>query len=604
MHKTEFIIKDEDARRLRLRILLLENENEDLHEQLAVADDRIDGLEQEGDEVRAELDNTRDDLQRQEQESRIQARELNIMKVCSDLSVRVLSANCLQTELNAMNGVSMDSTKALTEKLALARELGTLKPELEHLRSQAVYQQAVLSEKLALQRQVNTLEVELETEKRAIKRISEKSKNKDKELELQQKVEELQKELSREKREKDKARKATEKGLTSSKLSNRSTENGGCDNEGHIELQQKLEAVQKVLDDERRQKEKARGQLQKELDDSETRSTLLEGKVDHIRTKLRVAKEELKECQAELEEARTGAARGPSTVRKAEPLGLGLSLSLAKSARKRPATEISTDVTIGTPDGTALRGKKRSRMDQTSRPGEKTSRPGEKSNFSITPYLNRTVSKLKLPLVHESNEDAAETTTGTATGSLDDSQQLEDESSGLLFDENSPSRYKSKPKAVTPEEQPAKKNALVEASPGMANRKRAPSGSRSISLLGMVTQEDSVENEEPDLATTNTSIGREVVTTSKVPVKGADEAGPKKKKRKLLSGGKTIFDEVEASATKRPAKISLGRPRSAGRGVVAGTKGVGIGSFGSIGGFGTFSPLKKDKKSFGGSVLA
>jgi hypothetical protein len=493
--------------------------------------------------------------------------------------------NVQQTELSAMNGVSMDSTKALTEKLALARELATLKPELEHLRSQAAFQQSVLSEKLALQRQVNTLEVELETEKRATKRISEKSKNKDRELELQQKVEELQKELAREKREKEKLRKEAEKGLTSSKLSNRSIGIGACDNDGHAELQQKLE-------DERRQNEKARGQLQERLDDSEARSTLLEGKVDHIRTKLRVAKEELKECQAELEEARTGAPRGPSTVRKGE------SLLLSKSTRKRPATEMSTDVTIGTPDGT-IRGKKRSRMDQTSRPGEKTSRPGEKSNFSITPYLNRTVSKIKLPLVHESGEDAAETTSGTATGPLDDSH-LEDDSSSLLIDENSPSRYKSKPKATIPEDQPAEKKALVEASPAVTNKSRESSFSRSLNLLQMVIEDDGGENEEPDVGSTGNSIEREVVTTSKVPVKDADAAGPKKKKRKLLNGGKTIFDEVEASATKR--QVSLTRPRSAGRGMIAGNKG--IGAFGSIGGFGTFSPLKKEKKTFGGSVLA
>lgn len=82
------IIKDEDARRLRLKILLLENENDDLHQQLGSADDRIDALEQEGDEVRTELDSTRDDLQRQETESRIQARELSIMKVCLHLSIR------------------------------------------------------------------------------------------------------------------------------------------------------------------------------------------------------------------------------------------------------------------------------------------------------------------------------------------------------------------------------------------------------------------------------------------------------------------------------------------------------------------------------------
>lgn len=82
MRKTDVIIREEAARRLRLKILLLENENNDLHDQLALADDRIDGLEQEGDEARAELDDARDDMQRQEAEFRTKTRELNILKVC------------------------------------------------------------------------------------------------------------------------------------------------------------------------------------------------------------------------------------------------------------------------------------------------------------------------------------------------------------------------------------------------------------------------------------------------------------------------------------------------------------------------------------------
>jgi hypothetical protein len=502
----------------------------------------------------------------------------------------VVSVNSLQAELTTMNGMSMDSTKMLTEKLALARELATLKPELEHLRSQAAYQQTVLSEKLALQRQVSTLEVELETEKRATKRISEKSKNKDKELELQQKVEDLQKELAREKREKEKARKDAEKELATSKISSRAAANGTIDHAGDTEYQKRLEALQKVLDDERRDREKALAKIQKELDDSEARSTLLEGKVDLIRTKFRATKEQLKECKAELEEVRAAAARGPSTVRKGE--------NLLMSVRKRPAAEMSTDVIIGTPDAATTRGKKRGRMDQTSR-------PGEKSNFSITPYLNRTVSKMKLSLAQAGSEDAAETTNGTATGSLEDSQLLEDESSGLLYDENSPSaRHKSKPKKITPEEQPTEKMALGEASPSISNKRRDLKHSRSISSLAAMAEEGDGENEEPDLAPTSTSFEKEVVTISKVPIKGGDEAGPKKKKRRLISGGKTIFDEIEASATKRPAKVSLGQPRSVGKSIVAGTKGVGRGGFGTIGGFGTFSPLKKEKKSFGGSFLA
>src|SRR5689334_23121947 len=81
LRNTEMIMKDEGARRLRLRILLLENENDELHEQLAVGDDRNDLLEQTTAELRDQLSDTQEDFRRQEAELRVQGRELNNLKV-------------------------------------------------------------------------------------------------------------------------------------------------------------------------------------------------------------------------------------------------------------------------------------------------------------------------------------------------------------------------------------------------------------------------------------------------------------------------------------------------------------------------------------------
>jgi chromosome segregation ATPase len=81
LRNAELIIKDEGSRRLRLRILMLENENDDLHEQLALGDDRIDVLEQENQEIRSQLDRAQEDVLRQENELRTQSRELNNLKV-------------------------------------------------------------------------------------------------------------------------------------------------------------------------------------------------------------------------------------------------------------------------------------------------------------------------------------------------------------------------------------------------------------------------------------------------------------------------------------------------------------------------------------------
>lgn len=81
IRNSDLINKDEAARRLRLRILLLEDENDELHEQLAIADDRIDGLEQECSELRKQLDKAEIETRRRETELRARARELSNLKV-------------------------------------------------------------------------------------------------------------------------------------------------------------------------------------------------------------------------------------------------------------------------------------------------------------------------------------------------------------------------------------------------------------------------------------------------------------------------------------------------------------------------------------------
>ncbi len=81
LRNAELIIKDEGARRLRLRILMLENENDDLHEQLALGDDHINALEQEEEELQTALARSKEDSCRQEAQLRVHVRELNNLKV-------------------------------------------------------------------------------------------------------------------------------------------------------------------------------------------------------------------------------------------------------------------------------------------------------------------------------------------------------------------------------------------------------------------------------------------------------------------------------------------------------------------------------------------
>lgn len=93
LRSADMIVKDESARRLRLRILLLENENDELHEQLALADDKIDGLEQEGDELRSNLEVTQEDSNQHENELRNLTRELKNLKVFQTVASSIALTN-------------------------------------------------------------------------------------------------------------------------------------------------------------------------------------------------------------------------------------------------------------------------------------------------------------------------------------------------------------------------------------------------------------------------------------------------------------------------------------------------------------------------------
>ncbi len=187
----------------------------------------------------------------------------------------------------------MDSTKLLTEKLTLARELSALKPEVDHLRSQAVSHQSLLAEKLSLERQLSTMQVELETEKRATQRALDKE---------------------------------------------------GKSQAEDAKLESRLESLQADLAKERRERQKAEREAQKESTASQHRITTLESRLDACRNKLKSTKEQLKEAQTSLQTAqasnhgrssRVSASINPTT--------------LVGNPRKRTAAQIDADTIIGTP---------------------------------------------------------------------------------------------------------------------------------------------------------------------------------------------------------------------------------------------------------------
>jgi uncharacterized protein YutD len=97
IRKSDFIIQDEAARRLRLRILLLEDENDELHEQLAIEDDRVVELEQGCAELQRQVEQAETTSHRYEAELRTKARELSNLKV-------LLQTGAIQLETDSFAG--------------------------------------------------------------------------------------------------------------------------------------------------------------------------------------------------------------------------------------------------------------------------------------------------------------------------------------------------------------------------------------------------------------------------------------------------------------------------------------------------------------------
>lgn len=422
-----------------------------------------------------------------------------------------------------MNGMSMDATKLLTEKLAIVRELSALKPEVEHLRSQVSVHQSLLAEKLSLQRQLTSVQVELETEKRTIQRaLSKEGKSQEHDNRLEAQLEELRKEVAK----------------------------------------------------ERRERQRVEREGQKEMADWEGKKTILEGRLDAFRNKLRITKEQLKEAQNELQTAHTAA--------QATRMLAAVDVEAEKrprNPRKRGAAQLDKDSTIGTP-GALLVAKKAKKA---------STLPGDKSTFSITPFLNRTGVPPAPPLLdhHESEQ-----------------QDEVEAPSAVEIDPNRlpPSvvprmgRIANASKTVRAGKTP---DVLGNAKSGNANAKRPPTRKQKAGPpLEQVTEEDQDENVAP----TEVSVASQVIPLKPLFQKSNNiddtlnediEGG--KKKRRLLGGGlgRTLFDDDDGEGSRGGDKCQMGNARGFGNTRRKGAFRPGF----SAGSFGTFSPLKKDRKS-------
>jgi len=81
IHECDLVVKDEEARRLKLRSMVLRDETSGLRDNLSQKDIRIRDLVEEIDDVRRQLDASQEKSRRQDKVMQSQAREINNLKV-------------------------------------------------------------------------------------------------------------------------------------------------------------------------------------------------------------------------------------------------------------------------------------------------------------------------------------------------------------------------------------------------------------------------------------------------------------------------------------------------------------------------------------------
>ncbi|KAK3682176.1 hypothetical protein B0T22DRAFT_470506 [Podospora appendiculata] len=660
-HKSNLLAKDEEARRIKLRSMLIRDENTALKEQLAQKDNCIKTLIDQVDDVRAQLDSVQQKSARQEKLMQTQAREISNLK----------------EELSALSSVTQDSGKVLSEKLALSREVAVLKPEIDHLRSQLAHQKDVLAEKLALERQLNAIEVELANEKRAAQKAAQKQEQENKEeAELQKQLRDLEKQHAKEKKaaqksieaqevktnkmeeelqslreqlaasekrltsEKRKAAQAaesqdntsemeeeleqlrhalaeTEKALAAEKrnaerkATKQDSKSASAADAEVDQLRQTLAEQEKALKEEKKEKDrllKENGQIEAE---AEARQEASNEKLAKSKAKLREVQQELKQAQADLEQAREHSVTIPAARTMTVPVKKAAAKGPAK--KKRSAEEALEDV-LHTPSNTD---------DRPKRPLKKRgfeSTLGEKSTFSITPFLNKTINladgspksgaKFRgddptraLPLFQVRG---AEDATMTAAVDVDgDSPPTKPQATGSSSKPSKANEKKprGRPKAAPLAESSVKKNLAARGS----KTARAETTLESLAeeeaeeaVVNPGQENRSMEGAEPTRAVESKTKTSEPQTNGVSTI--SLEAEPKKKKRKLLgtSNKPTIFEEDEGERVTVAAK----RPPKAGLNAARG-----VGRVAALGGaksaFGaSFSPLKRDRRGVNASFLA
>ncbi|KIW63059.1 hypothetical protein PV04_09937 [Phialophora macrospora] len=554
LREAERIYEEERVRALRVQLLLLEHENDDLQQHVEEEEDEHRHLEDTNEELRAHLAEAEAGLQETQMDLKAQTRHLEH----------------LRAEVVALNAASTDATRLLTEKLALARELNIIKPELEHLKSQSSTNQKLLSEKLALQREVSSLQVELETEKRAVQRIKAREESSSREdSALMTEIEDLRKELA--KAQRDVLRYSSAQAETRAEMEALRKELAEAQRDAlkHAVRDDSVstvaESLRKDLAKAQREAQKTERENRKKIAEWENEKEVLEGKLDAFRNKLRSTKEQLHEAQEEIEKLQAAKMAQSAELTKARMAGQ----AAAANPRKRNVARFDPDITIGTP-GNGGPAAKKPRVSVN---------VGDKSNFSITPFLNRTLSILP-----------------ESPGDEDEPQKKDHKPSSRQVDGADDETPKSKGTKAKQDKAPAARKTAVFSTKSRASKPlkqtmnaRADAVMQKHQLAKLVEEDSDAERDDggvnPD-ENTDKENNEDTGSTAK-------DSTDLSEKQRPLAQRTSIFDEADNAPA--PKIRSLGGGAGLSR-INLKAKPVGKGKT-----LAEFSPLKRDRR--GTSIL-
>lgn len=450
-----------------------------------------------------------------------------------------------QAETKALKNMTGDSEKLLTEKLDLTRQLSTFKPELEHLRAQVSSNATILGEKLALQRQLSEVQVQLEHAKSDVKRAQAKRRNTTFEIDQEEAISDLNKSLTREKRLREKAEQALESVQAELELERSTVQRNMAKDVKRVEddagIQVELEEARRQLAAEKKEKDRSERNLAKSQQEWEATKALLDDKLGQFRSKLKTTKERLRDAESQLSQAQEAAAASAAI---AAPAKQAKKVAEKAQPKKRKAGEIDPDSQkLGTPG----QGK------PTKRGRTKAAAVGDKSTFSITPFLNRTMSVAA---------DTPDSDKERQTAVAGESESEEEEEADASDVEPSPAAAKAKAPATKARKQPL---ATVPAS--KANIKK-PSAARAKKALDAVVEEEEPASQPAKPASQIAQKEKKTAgATSKIPLKGGDDeeetaeqAKPisKQKVRKSLATFTSFMLDPEPAAEKKQKKRKLG----------------------------------------------